>query len=556
MAEWSVSGYTEIKALGSGGFGAVVLARHDATGTPVAIKYLLPQAAPGSRLHRHVPRRGGGARGARQPLRRAAVRVRRVDCGRGDRHGTRRRRHAAGHRLSASGKTTPGGGPGGAVRRAARPGGGARARGGPPGLQAAERARRRLRRQQADRLRHRGAGRVPRRYPSGSVAYAPPEQFDGGPATPASDVYAATATFYECLAGHPPFTGTTVGGGDPPAPYRVGADGPGARGAAADRRPRGWPRIPGTGRSDAAALAAELRAAAHGRLRARLGASAAGRTWARRRCCSPPCGRPAGVPALHATSVADGSAWPDGRTAAAPARPRRAGGPPAAQPRQGVHRWHLRHVLHREHLAHAFAPPRAWRDGGGERRRAPAHRRGRATTAAVVAAGLTVAATSRPPAGPGTAAHPAAAAYPVPLTSARDHSPAPACARHRRAGQATRTCLRPTTAALHATASFSGAIKGAANGRSASGSTPSSSPSRARRPGPGGHPETPPAARRRTCSPWSPRSRPATRLQAAAERRRRDAAGRPRPSTRSTYDSYSVPAIPFPGLSRRRSAGT
>src|SRR5579862_8522453 len=37
---WGVSGYTEVKALGSGGFGDVVLARHDASGRRVAIKYL------------------------------------------------------------------------------------------------------------------------------------------------------------------------------------------------------------------------------------------------------------------------------------------------------------------------------------------------------------------------------------------------------------------------------------------------------------------------------------------------------------------------------------
>ena len=38
--EWDVSGYTEVKTLGSGGFGDVVLARHDASGALVAIKYL------------------------------------------------------------------------------------------------------------------------------------------------------------------------------------------------------------------------------------------------------------------------------------------------------------------------------------------------------------------------------------------------------------------------------------------------------------------------------------------------------------------------------------
>ncbi len=35
--EWDVPGYTGVKTLGSGGFGEVVLARHDASGTLVAI---------------------------------------------------------------------------------------------------------------------------------------------------------------------------------------------------------------------------------------------------------------------------------------------------------------------------------------------------------------------------------------------------------------------------------------------------------------------------------------------------------------------------------------
>ena len=40
MPEWSVPGYTELEALGSGGFGSVMLARHDASGVLVAIKHL------------------------------------------------------------------------------------------------------------------------------------------------------------------------------------------------------------------------------------------------------------------------------------------------------------------------------------------------------------------------------------------------------------------------------------------------------------------------------------------------------------------------------------
>jgi serine/threonine protein kinase len=37
---WEIPGYTELRALGSGGFGDVVLARHDESGILVAVKYL------------------------------------------------------------------------------------------------------------------------------------------------------------------------------------------------------------------------------------------------------------------------------------------------------------------------------------------------------------------------------------------------------------------------------------------------------------------------------------------------------------------------------------
>src|SRR4029077_4365183 len=46
--------------------------------------------------------------------------------------------------------------------------------------------------------------------PAGTLVYAPPEQIEGSPASPTGDVYAATATFYECLTGRPPFTGDTA----------------------------------------------------------------------------------------------------------------------------------------------------------------------------------------------------------------------------------------------------------------------------------------------------------------------------------------------------------
>jgi len=41
----------------------------------------------------------------------------------------------------------------------------------------------------------------------GTPLYMAPEQWNGEPATPASDIYAATAVFYECLTGQTPFSG-------------------------------------------------------------------------------------------------------------------------------------------------------------------------------------------------------------------------------------------------------------------------------------------------------------------------------------------------------------
>jgi protein kinase-like protein len=49
-----------------------------------------------------------------------------------------------------------------------------------------------------------------RPVPAGTLAYVAPEQIAGAPATPASDVYSATATFYECVTGSPPFAGDSA----------------------------------------------------------------------------------------------------------------------------------------------------------------------------------------------------------------------------------------------------------------------------------------------------------------------------------------------------------
>ncbi|TDQ04073.1 serine/threonine-protein kinase [Labedaea rhizosphaerae] len=43
--------------------------------------------------------------------------------------------------------------------------------------------------------------------PVGTPNYMAPEQWSQAPATPATDVYAATCVFFRCVAGHPPFAG-------------------------------------------------------------------------------------------------------------------------------------------------------------------------------------------------------------------------------------------------------------------------------------------------------------------------------------------------------------
>ena len=206
--EWDVSGYTEVKTLGSGGFGDVVLARHDASGAQVAIKYLRRQLLADAgfaelfraeaavlaslddpnvvRLYEYVESPAGAAIvmelvngvSLRDILARqgATTAEAALVVLQGSLLGL-----AAAHRR-------------GVVHRDYKPenvlinGDG------------------------ASKLTDFGiaarAGDSP--IPAGTLVYAPPEQFSGSPATPASDVYAATATFYECLTGRPPFTGDTA----------------------------------------------------------------------------------------------------------------------------------------------------------------------------------------------------------------------------------------------------------------------------------------------------------------------------------------------------------
>jgi len=208
VAGWSVPGYTELKALGSGGSGDVVLARHDASGTPVAIKYLRrklladPQWAglfraeaqvlaylddPNIvRLYEYVESPSG-----------AAIVMELVDGA------------SVRDILTHQGATTP---------EAAL----VVLQGSLLGLATAHQRGIVHRDYKPENVLVGGSGdskltdfgiaaRIGQEpVAAGSLMYAPPEQFSGTPASPAGDVYAATATFYECLTGRPPFTGDTA----------------------------------------------------------------------------------------------------------------------------------------------------------------------------------------------------------------------------------------------------------------------------------------------------------------------------------------------------------
>jgi serine/threonine-protein kinase len=359
--EWDVSGYTEVKTLGSGGFGDVVLARHDASGSQVAIKYLRRQLLADAgfaelfraeaavlaslddpnvvRLYEYVESPAG-----------AAIVMELVD-------GVSLR-----DILARQGKTTA---------EAAL----VVLQGSLLGLAAAHRRGVVHRDYKPENVLINGdgaskltdfgiaarAGDSP--VPAGTLVYAPPEQFGGSPATPASDVYAATATFYECLTGRPPFTGDTaerllyqhlsqpVPMEPVPEPLRPLV----AAGLAKD--PAGRP-------ADGTALVAELRAVAGG---------AYGPDWEDR-----------GRSGLAAAALLLAALWPSGG--------------PAAVQGSTVHRVRLR-----RHLAHGKAGPVK-----------------AAVTAGIVIAGIAVAAAVVLP-------RPTGHATPAPTpTSAGAPAPAPA----------------------------------------------------------------------------------------------------------------------------------
>ncbi|MFE6064024.1 serine/threonine-protein kinase [Streptomyces sp. NPDC056431] len=205
MGAWVVPGYTEARELGAGGSGRVVLATHDATGLPVAVKYLSERFRSDEAFVRGFRSEARLLGALDSPYvvglyeyveapRGAAIVMELVDG------------VALRALIAREGSTGP---------EAAL----VVLKGSLLGLAAAHRAgvvHRDYKPENvlvaadgSSKLVDFGiaAGRGATPGVAGTPAYMAPEQWNGAPASPAADVYAATATFFECLTGRKPFSG-------------------------------------------------------------------------------------------------------------------------------------------------------------------------------------------------------------------------------------------------------------------------------------------------------------------------------------------------------------
>ncbi|CAL9368777.1 Serine_threonine-protein kinase PknD [Streptomyces sp. enrichment culture] len=202
---WTVPGYAHVRELGAGGGGRVVLAVHGATGTPVAVKYLSERLREDPaflaefraearllgrldspyvvRLYEYVEAPGGAAI-AMELVDGISLRAVLRESGQTGPEAALVVLKGSLLGLAAAHRT-------GVVHRDYKPENVLVAADGSSKLVDFGIAARR--------------GTTP--GVAGTPAYMAPEQWQGRPASPAADVYAATATFFECLTGHKPFPG-------------------------------------------------------------------------------------------------------------------------------------------------------------------------------------------------------------------------------------------------------------------------------------------------------------------------------------------------------------
>ncbi|MEV6304600.1 serine/threonine-protein kinase [Actinoplanes sp. NPDC051861] len=210
MDGWQLSGYTPVRPLGAGASGHVVLAVHDETGTQVAIKYLVQSL--------------GDDASFRAAFRNEARLLGEVD----DPHVARLYEYVESadgaaivmelvngvslrQMLREHGATTPESAL--CVLKGSLAGLGAAHLHGivhrdykPENVLVTGSGLSKL----ADFGIATSAGTGVGTVVTGTPRYMAPEQWTGVPVTPACDIYAATATFFECLTGNPPYDGQNL----------------------------------------------------------------------------------------------------------------------------------------------------------------------------------------------------------------------------------------------------------------------------------------------------------------------------------------------------------